>query len=247
MLMDTELVGAGLGFASAASGMAWAVRGKSSQVFGPSVWRGESSRKSVAVTFDDGPSESTPALLDLLQRFGARATFFMCGKNVLRLTSIAREVASAGHQIGNHTENHPRLDFKSRRFMYNEISRAQQSIYRATGVTPQWFRPPYGVRWFGLRGVQKRLKLTGVMWTTIGHDWRWDGPRVARLMIRSASNGAILCLHDGRALVESPDIRSTLDAVEYFVPKLQDQGYKFETVSEILCPTVSRPKMSFRA
>ncbi len=95
--------------------------------------------------------------------------------------------------------------------------------------------------------TQRRLKLTGVMWTVIGNDWRWDGPRVARLVIRRASNGGILCLHDGRGLEETPDIRSTLEAVEYFVPKLQDQGYKFETVSEILCPKASRPKMSFRA
>lgn len=245
--MDTELVGAGLGLVSTVGAVAWAVRGKSSQVLAPSVWHGDTSRKSMALTFDDGPSESTPALLDLLQRFGAKGTFFMCGKNVRRLKTIARDVVLAGHQIGNHTENHPRLDFKSRRFMHHELSQAQKSIFQATGVTPLWFRPPYGVRWFGLRSVQKRLKLTGVMWTTIGHDWSWDAARVSRLMIRRASNGAILCLHDGRGLAETPDIRSTLDAVKYFVPKLQDQGYKFETLSEILCPTVTRPKMSFRA
>jgi peptidoglycan/xylan/chitin deacetylase (PgdA/CDA1 family) len=245
--MDTGLVGSGLGLASAVSAMAWAVRGKSAQVFAPSVWRGDSSRKSVALTFDDGPSESTPALLELLARLDARATFFMCGRNVRRLHTVAREVALAGHQIGNHTDTHPSFNFKSPGFMYDEISRAQKAIYRATGVTPLWFRPPYGVRWFGLRSVQARLKLTGVMWTTIGHDWRWQGPRVARLMIRRAANGSILCLHDGRALVESPDIRSTLEAVEYFVPKLQDQGYKFETLSEILCAKATPRKMSFRA
>jgi peptidoglycan/xylan/chitin deacetylase (PgdA/CDA1 family) len=244
--MDSGLVGSGLGLASAASVMAWAVRGKSAQVFAPSVWRGDSTRPSLALTFDDGPSESTPALLKLLAQFDARATFFMCGRNVRRLKTVAREVASAGHQIGNHTENHPSFHFKSTRFMYHEISRAQQTIYHAAGVTPQWFRPPYGVRWFGLRGVQARLKLTSVMWTAIGHDWRWEGPRVARLMIQRASNGSILCLHDGRALAEAPDIRSTLEAVEYFVPKLQDQGYKFETLSEILCAKSTPRKMSFR-
>jgi len=245
--MDTKLIGTGLGLVSTVGAVAWAVRGRSAQVLAPSVWHGDSSRKSMALTFDDGPSESTPALLDLLHRFGAKGTFFMCGKNVRRLKNVARDVVLAGHQVGNHTDHHPRLDFKSRRFMYEELNNAQKSIFQATGVMPQWFRAPYGVRWFGLRGVQKRLKLTGVMWTTIGHDWRWDGPRVARLMIQRASNGAILCLHDGRGLVESPDIRSTLEAVEYFVPKLQDEGYKFETVSEILCSTASRPKMSFRA
>jgi peptidoglycan/xylan/chitin deacetylase (PgdA/CDA1 family) len=245
--MDSWLAGSGFGLASAVGAAAWAVRGKSSQVFAPSVWRGDSTRPSLALTFDDGPSESTPALLELLDQLHVKATFFMCGKNVRRLKTVAREVASAGHQIGNHTENHPRFDFKSRGFMHAEISYAQQTIYRATGVTPQWFRPPYGVRWFGLRSVQARLKLTSVMWTAMGHDWRWNGPRVARLMMRRASNGAILCLHDGRGLMGSPDIRSTLEAVEYFVPKLQDQGYKFETLSEILCAKATHKKMSFRA
>jgi peptidoglycan/xylan/chitin deacetylase (PgdA/CDA1 family) len=243
--MDSGLVGSGLGLVSAAGAMAWAVRGKSAQVLAPSVWHGDRTRHAVALTFDDGPSESTPALLEMLQRFNARATFFMCGRNVRRLNTVAREVASAGHQIGNHTETHPRFDFRSTGFMCDEISRAQKTIYRATGVTPQWFRPPYGVRWFGLGGVQAKLKLTSVMWTVIGQDWRWDGPRVARLMIRRATKGAILCLHDGRALAESPDIRSTLEAVEYFVPKLQDQGYKFETLSEILCAKATSRKMSF--
>ncbi len=245
--MDTELVSAGLGLVSTVCAAAGAVRGKSAQVLAPSVWRGERSRKSIALTFDDGPSESTPALLELLAKFRARATFFMVGKNVRRLKTIAHEVVAAGHQPGNHTDHHPRLDFKSRRFIYSELYDAQKSISQATGVTPKWFRAPYGVRWFGLRGIQKELKLTGVMWTTIGPDWRWNGQKVANLMLRRASSGAILCLHDGRELVESPDIRSTLDAVSYFVPKLQDQGYKFETLSDMLCTTVTRPKMSFRA
>ena len=74
--MDTELVGSGLGLASAVSAMAWAVRGKSAQVFAPSVWRGDSSRRSVALTFDDGPSESTPALLELLATFRCAGDVF---------------------------------------------------------------------------------------------------------------------------------------------------------------------------
>src|SRR5436305_268893 len=114
--MDRELAVTGLGIAALAGAAAWAVRGKSSQVFAPSVWRGDSARTTVALTFDDGPSESTPALLELLAQHKVHATFFMCGKNVRRLKSIAREVAAAGHQIGNHTDTHPRLDFHSRAF-----------------------------------------------------------------------------------------------------------------------------------
>jgi peptidoglycan-N-acetylglucosamine deacetylase len=245
--MDTDLVGTSLGLASAAALAAWAVRGRSSQLLAPSVWHGDPTRRTIALTFDDGPSESTPALLELLEKYKVHATFFMCGKNVRRLKTIARDVVLAGHQVGNHTDSHPRLDFHSPKFIRDEIQKAQQAIYRATGVTPLWFRPPYGVRWVGLRSAQQEFNLTSVLWTTIGRDWKWKGPRIARLVLRRARNGAILCLHDGRALQEAPDIRATLDAVEYFVPRLQDQGYKFETLSEILCAHKIQPKRWFHA
>ena len=80
--------------AAGAGVLAHAVRGRSSRAFGPSVWRGDTRRKAVAITFDDGPSESTPALLDTLRQYGAAATFFQCGANIRRLPDIAREVAS---------------------------------------------------------------------------------------------------------------------------------------------------------
>src|SRR5690349_8579547 len=95
-------VAAGAGF------MGYAVRGRSSTVFGPSVYRGDRNHRALALTFDDGPSESTPALLEILARQRVRATFFMCGQNVRRLPDIAREVADRGHEIGNHTDSHPR-------------------------------------------------------------------------------------------------------------------------------------------
>src|ERR1035441_11065164 len=87
---------------AAVSSMAWAVRGRSSSVFGPSLWRGDTTRRAIALTFDDGPSESTPQLLEILAHHKVPATFFQCGANVERLPSVAREVAAAGHVIGNH-------------------------------------------------------------------------------------------------------------------------------------------------
>src|ERR1700722_1001618 len=90
----------------AAAVMAWAVRGRSSAVFGRSLWRGPRARRQIALTFDDGPSESTPAILDALARHAVPATFFQCGANVERLPSIARAVHSAGHEIGNHIQTH---------------------------------------------------------------------------------------------------------------------------------------------
>lgn len=219
--------------AAAAGFAAYAVRGKSSRLIAPSLWHGDRGRHALALTFDDGPSESTPALLELLARHSAQATFFLCGRNVRRLKEIAREVAAAGHEIGNHTDSHPALYFKSPAFIYDEMARAQESIIEVTGVKPTLFRAPYGVRWPGLRAAQNRLNLTGVMWTAIGRDWKLPAPRVAGILRKNAANGAIFCLHDGRVLQENPDIRATMDAVATVLPILRDQGYALETVSRL--------------
>lgn len=222
--------------ASAAALMAYAVRAPSSTLLAPSVHRGARNRRAVALTFDDGPSESTPELLEVLDRYAVRATFFQCGANTRRLPEVARAVAGAGHEIGNHTETHPMLVFHSPAFILDEMERAQNSIEEIAGVRPQWFRTPYGARWFGLRAAQRRLALMGVMWTEIGLDWKRPAGQVARHIIRGAANGAIFCLHDGRELKARPDIANTIGAVRMLVPALQDRGYCFERVSEILCP-----------
>jgi len=225
------------GSASAVAWMAWAVRGRSSSVFAPSVWRGPRGRKSVALTFDDGPSEGTPRLLEILARHGVRATFFQCGANVDRLASVARAVAEAGHEIGNHSYAHPLYCLHSPRALRDDLDRAQRTIQGATGARPEWFRAPFGVRWFGLREAQRRLGLRGVTWTAIGYDWSLQAERVAQRLTRGASNGAILCLHDGRELRVRPEIGVTLEAVRRIIPEFLEQGYQFETVSRLLCPT----------
>jgi peptidoglycan/xylan/chitin deacetylase (PgdA/CDA1 family) len=235
--MDEVQLGAWLAAAAGAGGgfLGYAVRGRSSAFFAPSRYHGDRSRPALALTFDDGPSESTPALLEILAEHGVRATFFMCGKNVRRLPRIAREVGARGHEIGNHSDTHPRLNFKSPEFIYGEMALAQETIQSETGVTPRLFRAPYGVRWFGLRRAQERLGLTGVMWTVIGNDWKWPAGRIAHRLTDGAANGGILCLHDGRTVQPTPDIRATIEAIEAAIPQLRERGFRFETVSEILC------------
>lgn len=235
--MDSGLLGVATGVAAAAGFMAYAVRGRSSSIFGESFYHGDRSRPVLALTFDDGPSESTPKLLDVLGRHRVPATFFMCGENVRRCPDVAREVAAQGHELGNHTDSHPRLDFKSPRFIYREMAQAQAAIQETTGIAPRWFRAPYGVRWFGVAQAQQLLGLRGVMWTVIGRDWRWPAERVSELVAKSAANGSIICLHDGRGVRPSPDIGATIQAVEYTLPRLQERGFQFLTLSQILCPT----------
>jgi peptidoglycan/xylan/chitin deacetylase (PgdA/CDA1 family) len=221
---------------AACSFLAWAVRGRSASVFGRSVWRGPRDRRALALTFDDGPGESTPEILEILAEHQAPATFFQCGANVDRLPEIAKEVAARGHEIGNHSYSHPYLFLRSPGGIENELRRAQETIERHTGKRPAWFRAPYGARWFGLGQAQRKMQLTGVMWSAIGYDWKRRADEVVAHMAASASNGAILCLHDGRELREKPDVRTTVETVRRLVPILLDRGYKFETIGRLLCP-----------
>ncbi len=204
-MINPALVTAGV-LSGAAAAMTWAVRAPSATLLAPSFHRGVRTRRALALTFDDGPSESTPLLLDLLANHGVRATFFQIGANVRRLPAIARQVVEAGHCIGNHSASHVLLSLRTPQFILNELAEAQKIIADATGSEPRYFRPPFGVRWFGLRGAQERLRLTSVLWSTIGKDWKWPADAVARRVVAGATNGAIFCLHDGRALLERPDV-----------------------------------------
>jgi peptidoglycan/xylan/chitin deacetylase (PgdA/CDA1 family) len=220
-----------------AAALAYAVRGRTSQFFGPSVYRGSQSSPGIAVTFDDGPSEGTLPLLETLARFNVPATFFQCGLNVRRLPDVARHVIGAGHEIGNHSHTHPPLYLRSAAAIESEFRTAQCTIEDALGVTPTLLRAPFGARWFGFRRMQARLRLMGVMWTVIGLDWKLDAASITARILSRVRNGAIICLHDGRQLVSHPDVRSTLDAVQQIIPSLVSRGFQFQTVSQLLCPT----------
>lgn len=218
----------------AAASAAWAVRGRSSQVFAPSVWHGDRGVRTIALTFDDGPSERTPALLAMLDRYDVKATFFVCGQNAERLPGVVAEIARAGHEIGNHTWSHPRLDFASKATMRNEIGRTQEIVRNLTGSAPRLFRAPYGVRWLGLGDVQREFGLMGVMWTSIGLDWKLSSRMIARRLVRNARAGDILCLHDGRLLSVNPDITPTIEATKEVLLTLRDRDFTFRTVSAML-------------
>ncbi len=226
--------------AVAAAGL-YAVKARSSQVFGPSVFSGPGNRRSLALTFDDGPSPGTLASLDYLKQEDVRVTFFQCGANVERHPEITRAVHVAGHEVGNHTFSHPRLcprlgwqpNFRSSGEIFREFA-LPQNLMQALGIQPRLLRAPYGLRWFGLRETQRRLGLLGVMWTVIAHDWEWDAEAVTKLVLGKAAPGGIVCLHDGRDTRLDPDIRVTLAAIKRIVPALKKEGYTFESVSEIL-------------
>lgn len=224
--------------AAAAVGMTWAVRGRSSTVFGPSIWRAKPGRKAIALTFDDGPTPATPRILEILAGYRVPATFFQCGRNVERAPELTVSVREAGHEIGNHSHTHPNFAWKRPSFIEDEFLRAQDAIAAAASTAPVLMRPPYGVRWFGFREAQRRLGLMGVMWGIIGRDWRLPAPAVVERVLAGTRDGGIICLHDGRGTLKDPDVGSTIEAVRRIVPALLARGYHFETVSQLLWPMI---------
>jgi peptidoglycan/xylan/chitin deacetylase (PgdA/CDA1 family) len=229
--------GAALATGAVALGAAWAVRGRSSAVFGPSLHRGPRGRREIALTFDDGPGKGTLQLLKILGEYGAPATFFQCGVNVQRNPEACLAVRESGHEIGNHSQTHPMCALQRPSFIADEFTRAQETISAAAGVAPVLMRAPFGVRWFGFRAMQSRLGLTGVMWTVIGRDWTLNGPAIAERVLSSGLSGnldgGIVCLHDGRGTKADPSIEPTLEAVRRILPALLERGFRFKTVSDL--------------
>lgn len=153
----------------------------------------------VVLTFDDGPDpEVTPRVLDLLDRHGAKASFFVLGQRAARHASILRDVVARGHSVENHTHDHP-LSFAgwSPGAMLREIRRAQEAIAEACGQAPQYFRPPAGLRSPLLDPVLAMAGLSLVSWTRRGYDTVASRPgQVYRRLTRKLGAGDILLLHD---------------------------------------------------
>lgn len=161
----------------------------------------------VAITIDDGPDpQVTPKVLDILDRYGAKATFFCIGERASRYPDLCREIVRRGHAVENHTQRHSPLfaflgPFGTRR----EILDAQHALQRITGQEPRFFRPPAGLRSPILHPVLIDLGLRHATWTRRGFDTRETNPeRVLERLSRGLKGGDILLLHDGNAAL-TPD------------------------------------------
>ncbi len=157
------------------------------------------SGKGYALTFDDGPHrEGTPAVLEILAREGVRATFFLVGEQVDRFPSLAAEIASAGHEVAVHGYRHRLLLRHSPSGFAADLDRAVAAIGEATGRAPAVYRPPYGIFSLPALAVVRRRRLTPLLWTRWGKDWRPDatGPSISALACASLAPGDVVVLHD---------------------------------------------------
>jgi len=217
-----------------------------SQIFGSTIFAMHSSNN-LAITFDDGPNPAvTPKLLDLMDRYQAKATFFVIGRFVRECRPLTREIAARGHLLGNHTQTHPNLFWRGPQGVQKELQACQEAIFEATGKRAEFFRPPYGFRNPWVVHTARDCGMRTVMWTLIPRDWKarsgeWLCEKMRPIAEHAQSPasrhpGDVLCLHDGTHRALGGDRSLTLAALEYWLPRWRDLGLKFVTISEAAQP-----------
>lgn len=193
----------------------------------------EGKEKTIALTFDDGPTPgSTENLLEELALCGIYATFFMIGERVRKYPSLAREVVAAGHEVGNHTYHHRELTKLFSKRVDEEIEKCQEEIFSATGSLPIWLRPPYGSAHRRERLIARKRNLGTVLWTVDSCDWERPGvEKIIENVVGSTKSRSIILMHDLNF--------QTKEALTSILEKLMDKGFVFLTVSEMLLPRPS--------
>jgi peptidoglycan-N-acetylglucosamine deacetylase len=178
----------------------WATLVPDSALFSPVLRRLPTTERAAWLTIDDGPSDDTRAILDLLDAHAAKATFFLVGDRARARPDLVREIVARGHDIGNHSATHPQAWFWALppHRMRDEIERTQATLREFTGTTPHWFRAVVGMANPFVAAVLKTHGMTRVAWSARGYDALASNPqRVAARIERGLSPGAIILLHEG--------------------------------------------------
>ena len=187
--------------------------------------------KRIVLTFDDGPHpKQTRQILDVLDRYDIKATFFVIGVNVKNYPGIVAEVQARGHEVANHTTTHSHAARLDARALRNEIVECEDEVYKQIGKRCTLFRPPEGAMNDSMRQVVRDLGYTSVLWTLDTRDWAHTPPdKISDYIIQNAKNGDIILMHDYIG-ANSP----TVQALETFIPILLDRGFTFVTAGELL-------------
>lgn len=187
-------------------------------------WDIESAKKTIYLTFDDGPiPDVTPKVLELLSKYNAKATFFMVGENVKRYPEVYKQVLSQGHAVGNHSFNHIKGFSTSNQDYYNNIAEARKYI------DSQLFRPPHGqITFTQIKEISKNYKI--IMWSVLSGDFdaKISSEKCSKNVINNAKIGSIVVFHDSLKAEKNmfPALENTL---EYFSCK----GYQFKSLEDV--------------
>ncbi len=206
-----------------------------SHLFGPSLEKAapQTATPSVAITFDDGPSESTPYVLDALAKHNAKATFFLVGANVERLPKIAARVQAEGHEIGNHTYSHPSFYRRAPWQVSSEIERCQKTLEQVLDARPRLFRPPYGIRWFGMFPALQKLGMQSALWSIAAEDWIRPAEWISQKVVCEAGPGDVILLHDGFKTNPGDHRKETVKALAAITGSFAERGFQQVTMSAL--------------
>ncbi len=180
----------------------------------------------VALTFDDGPHpEGTPAILDILDSEQLKATFFLVGEQVERRPALAAEIAHRGHAIALHGYRHRPQPSLSGRAVQTDLARGTSAIETATGITPAWHRPPYGLYSAAGLNEARRRGLKPILWSRWGKDWRrlTTPERIAGRATSQLTPGDVILLHDADFYSSKGSHERTAAALPLIVRELKRQ------------------------
>ncbi len=179
----------------------------------------------IALTIDDGPDANDLRILDILQRYEARATFFYIGRKIAgHGTAIAAAVAASGNEVGSHSYSHPLLTDLSAAQQERELAAANAALAGA-GIHPSWFRPPYGDFDDAVVRAAQAHGLQTVAWTADSQDWKGIGAAVvSRRVTDRLAPGAVVLMHGGRA--------ATVAALPGILEEGKRRGFRFVTMTE---------------
>ncbi len=183
----------------------------------------DKSKKMIALTFDDGPNYNTSKVIDVLNKYDIKATFFVLGSRAINNKDILKKMADSGMEIGNHTYNHLLLTKYDENKIRSEIEDTSEVIYSATKKRPKLLRPSYG-------SVNNKIKKVAnmpiIIWDIDTLDWKYhNSKRITSRIVNKVRDGDIILMHDIYS--------ASLNALSNIIPILQDNGYEFVTIDEL--------------
>ena len=223
----------------AAGAYAYGARHPQAQLFGPAFCGRPGSSKQLALTYDDGPNDPhTGRLLDVLDKHGAKGTFFMIGRYVQAHPEIAREVVQRGHVVGNHTWDHPNLMFVAKGTLERELKQTEDALAQAVGAHSNLFRPPFGARRPVTLKTARALGLEPIMWSVTCYDWSAKNPeKILKHAARQIRGGDVILLHDGGHLAFGADRSHTVAATDELLRRYKGEGFEFVTIPQMQAVT----------
>ncbi len=198
------------------------------------ISNGPRDKKILALTFDDGPHPIyTNEILDLLEKYNVKATFFILGKHGELYPEILLRQKKEGHEIGIHSYNHINMRSAKVELVESEFNKTQEVIYKNIKEKAKVFRPPYGTYNQKVYDIAVKNQCKMVLWTYYQDSRDWSNPgadKIVETVISQARNGDIILFHDHNEASEN----QTIEAMKIILPELIRQGYKFVTVSQLL-------------